>query len=168
VIHGYSPRRMTAIYQDPAIDDYPFMAIDVNGPMMRLYDEECVYTFGAEKFPVSGLGAYSGVPFTEGQWTYIEKRSHGLSFCPVVRYRDRMLLDGEEQFGIVEPLIDIQRRVDETEFQLLGAQYYTAFQMRYVTGWIPQSEVEALQASMGDFMAFEDDKVKVGQLPAPR
>lgn len=164
VIHGYSPRRMTAVYQDPAIDDWPFMAIDVNGPTMKLYDEECVYYLGSENFPVSGLGATLQIPASGVQWTYIERRTHGLSFCPVVRYRDRMLLDGEEQFGIVEPLIDIQRRVDETEFQLLGAQYYTAFQMRYVVGWLPQSDKEALEASMGDFMAFEDDKVKVGQL----
>jgi hypothetical protein len=32
VIHGYSPRRMTAIYQDPEIDDWPFMAIDDQRP----------------------------------------------------------------------------------------------------------------------------------------
>jgi hypothetical protein len=73
------------------------------------------------------------------QWHYIERRAHGLNFCPVVRYRDRMFLDGEEQFGLVEPLIDIQRRVDETQFELLTAQYYTAFQMRYVIGWIPRT-----------------------------
>jgi hypothetical protein len=30
---------MTAIYQDPDIDDWPMMAIDVNGPMVRLFDE---------------------------------------------------------------------------------------------------------------------------------
>lgn len=164
VIHGYSPRRMTAIYQDPEIDDWPFMALDINGPMIKLYDEECVYYIGAESNPVSGLGAQGGIISAPASWEYIEKRTHGLSFCPVVRYRDRMFLDGEEQFGLVEPLIDIQRRVDETQFELLTAQYYTAFQMRYVIGWLPQSDAEALKASVGDFMAFEDENVKVGAL----
>jgi hypothetical protein len=32
-----------------------------------------------------------------------------MGVCPVVRFRDRMLLEGDEQFGIIEPLIDIQR-----------------------------------------------------------
>jgi hypothetical protein len=164
VIHGYSPRRMTAIYQDPEIDDWPFMAIEINGPMVRLFDEECVYYIGAPDHPTSGLGASTGFVTPPAQWEYIEKRTHGLSYCPVVRYRDRMLLDGEEQFGIVEPLIDIQRRQDETQFELLTAQYYTAFQMRYVIGWLPDNDAEALKASVGDFMAFEDDGVKVGQL----
>lgn len=164
VIHGYSPRRMTAIYQDPEIDDWPFMAVEINGPMVRLFDEECVYYIGTKSNPVSGLGAQAGFVVPPTQWEYIEKRTHGLSFCPVVRYRDRMMLDGEEQFGLIEPLIDIQRRLDETQFQLLGAQYYTAFQMRYVTGWLPESEAEYLKASMAEFLAFKDPDVKVGTI----
>jgi hypothetical protein len=163
VIHGYSPRRMTAIYQDPEIDDWPFMAIEINGPMIRLFDEECVYYIGAEEFPTSGLGAPLTISLG-AQWHYIERRAHGLNFCPVVRYRDRMFLDGEEQFGLVEPLIDIQRRIDETQFELLTAQYYTAFQMRYVIGWLPQDDQEALKASVGEFMAFDDADVKVGSV----
>jgi hypothetical protein len=48
-----------------------------------------------------------------------------------------MLLDGEEVFGIVEPLIDIQKRIDETTFGMLVAQYYQAFKQRYIIGWLP-------------------------------
>lgn len=164
-IHGYSPRRMTAIYQDPTVDDWPMMALDVHGPMLRLIDEECVYYIGAEKYPVSGLGAAQLQGDTSGMnWTYIERRTHGLPFCPVVRFRDRMLLDGEEQFGIVEPLLDIQRRLDETQFQMAIAQYYQAFKQRYVIGWVPQSEQEYLKTSASNFWAFADDNVSVGTL----
>lgn len=166
VIHGFSPRRMTAIYQDPTIDDWPFLALDVNGPMIRLFDEECVYYIGAEKNPVSGLGVAGSLFVAGTQWTYIEKRTHGLNFTPVVRYRDRMLLDGEEQFGIVEPLMDIQARIDETAFEMGIAQYYQAFKQRYVIGWIPQSEQEFLKTSSADFWAFADPDVKVGQVDA--
>lgn len=161
VIKGFSPIEMTAIYQDPTIDDWPMMALEVRGPMMRLYDEESIYFIGSEEFPVSGLG--DTLQWTNPtSWNYIESRSHGMGFCPVARFRDRMLLEGEEQFGIVEPLIDIQRRIDETTFGMLTAQYYAAFKQRYVTGWLPQSDQEALKAAIGDFMAFQDPNVKVG------
>jgi hypothetical protein len=164
VIHGYSPRRMTAIYQDPEIDDWPFMAIEINGPMVRLFDEECVYYIGAPDHPSPGLGASTGFVTPPAQWEYIEKRTHGLSYCPVVRYRDRMLLDGEEQFGIVEPLIDIQRRQDETQFELLTAQYYTAFQMRYVIGWLPESTPRRSRRRSATSWPSRTTDVKVGQL----
>jgi hypothetical protein len=74
-----------------------------------------------------------------------------------------MLLEGEEQFGIIEPLIDIQRRIDETTFGMLTAQYYAAFKQRYVIGWIPQSEAEAVEASVAALVTFQDADVKVGE-----
>lgn len=164
VMHGYSPRRLTAIYADPTVDDWPIMALDVNGPMLRLIDEEAVYYIGSEKYDVSGLAAPMMAAPSGANWAYIEKRTHGLGYCPVVRYRDRMLLDGEEMFGIVEPLIDIQRRIDETNFEMAIAQYYQAFKQRYVIGWIPQSEQEYLKTSASNFWSFKDDTVKVGTL----
>jgi hypothetical protein len=56
VIHGYSPRRMTAIYEDTDVDEWPMMALDVNGPMLRLFDEECVYHIGVESYPAHRPG----------------------------------------------------------------------------------------------------------------
>lgn len=163
VIKGYSPRRMTAIYTDPDIDDWPMMAIDVNGPMVRLIDETGVYRIGLERAPLSGLDAPADFIPPATDWSYIDFFEHGFDFCPVARFRDRMLLDGEEQFGIVEPLIDIQKRIDETTFGLLVAQYYAAFKQRYVIGWVPQSEQESLTAEASSFWSFADDNVKVGQ-----
>ncbi|HEY5201353.1 MAG TPA: phage portal protein [Acidothermaceae bacterium] len=162
VIKGYSPRRMTAVYQDPDIDDWPMMALDVNGPMLRLFDETSVYRIGIEQYPISGLGA--ALTINPGQqFVYLDQQSHGLDFCPVARFRDRMLLHGEEQFGIVEQLIDMQRRIDETTFGMLTAQYFAAFKQRYVIGWVPQSQMEQLKAEVSSFWAFKDDTVKVGE-----
>lgn len=165
VIKGFSPIEMTAIYEDPSIDDWPIMALEVRGPQIRLYDETSVYFIGLENFPISGLGATTLIP-DQASWKFLEAREHGMGFCPIARFRDRMLLEGEEQFGIVEPLIDIQRRIDETTFGMLTAQYYAAFKQRYVTGWVPQSEQEAIKAAVGDFMAFQDPNVKVGSTDA--
>ena len=164
VIKGYSPRRMTAIYQDPDIDEWPIMAIDVNGPMLRLFDETSVYRIGLENLPISGLGVPSTFTPPLADWRFIDAQEHTLDHCPIARFRDRMLLDGEEQFGIIEPLIDIQKRIDEATFGGMVAQYYQAFKQRYIIGWLPESEQQMLKTAASDFWTFKDQDVKVGQL----
>lgn len=164
VIKGYSPRRMTAIYQDPDIDEWPMMALDVNGPYLSLFDETMRYRIGIENYPVSGLGASSVFTPPIADWKFIDAAPHGLGHCPIARFRDRMLLHGEEQFGIIEPLIDIQKRIDETTFGLAVGQYYQAFKQRYIIGWIPESERELLKTAASEFWTFKDPDVKVGQL----
>ena len=167
VITGYSPRQMTAVYQNPSRDEWPMLALEVDGNMLRLYDEEAVYYLGDENGPRSGLSASStssfGLP-NLGGWRFIEARPHGLGVCPVVRYRDRMLLEGEEQYGIVQPLLAIQERVDETVFGLLVAQFFSAFRQRYVIGWVPESEAEEMKASASQMWTFADTDTKVGDL----
>lgn len=160
-IEGRSARRMTAVYQDPSVDDWPMLALDVNGPMMELYDETSVYRIGIENYPISGLGI--ALSISNDQFTFIDVREHGFAFPPVARFRDRMLLEGEELYGIVEPLLDIQRRIDETTFGMLTAQYFAAFKQRYVLGWVPQDATEDLKASVASFWAFKDPDVKVGE-----
>jgi hypothetical protein len=162
-LRGRSARTMTAVYQNPYDDEYPMFALDVDGPMIRLYDEEAVYFVGVESRPRSGLGVPTSAP---APWSleFIESRSHDMGVCPVVRFRDRMLLEGEELFGIIEPLLTIQERIDETVFGLLVAQFYAAFKQRYAIGWVPKSEQESLEASAAAFWAFEDPDVKVGEL----
>lgn len=183
VIAGHSPRKMTALYQDPSSDEWPMLALLVDGAQMRLYDETNVYLFGIENPGLRGALAmpaatmdYTGqgtttydssaapVPITGSYLSYIETRAHDVGVCPVVRYRDRMLLDGEEQYGIVEPLITIQNRINETTFGMLVTQFFQAFKQRYVLGWVPESEAEYLRATQADTWTFESSDVTVGQL----
>jgi hypothetical protein len=160
-----SPLTMTALYQDPTVDEWPMLALDVDGSMIRLYDEEAVYFIGKENQPRSSFGWTSQYPVQPvPDLTFIEARPHGFGACPVVRFRDRMLLEGEEQYGIIEPLLSIQQRIDETVFGMLIAQFYAAFKQRYVIGWVPQSEQEALEASASALWTFDDADVKVGEL----
>jgi hypothetical protein len=163
-----SPLTMTALYADPTVDEWPILALDVDGSMLRLYDEDNVYYIGHENAPRPFVG-YASTPWGAAtppvaDLAFIEARPHPMGVCPVVRYRDRMLLDGEEQFGIVEPLMSIQQRIDETVFGMLIAQFYSAFKQRYVIGWVPADEREKLQASASTMWTFEDATVKVGEL----
>lgn len=146
-----SPRKMTAVYGDPVEDDWPLLALRHDNDLLRLFDEDQVYYLGRER---------NGT-----RLEFVEARAHGLGVCPVVRYRDRMLTDECDQVGIIEPLIPIQARTDETVFGLLTAQYYAAFKQRYVAGWIPDNEAQMLQTAASQLWAFADPDVKVGDLP---
>jgi DNA-binding XRE family transcriptional regulator len=97
---------------------------------------------------------------------YIESRTHDVGVCPVVRFRDRWLLDGEEQYGIVEPLLSIQSRITETTYNQSAAEYFTAFIQRWVAGFRPQDETQALSMAAGDVWYFSSKDVKVGQFQA--
>lgn len=177
-ITGRSARQMTAVYGEsmqwdprtdspPVDEDWPIMALEINGPMIRLYDEEKVHFIGTKSQPTSTLGWRDPTYWRANNFDYIEGRSHGVGVCPVVRFRDRMLLDAEDEtWGIIEPLIAIQARLDETTWQMQVAQYFTAFIQRYVMGWMPRSEQEALRQSASDTWFFKDADVKVGQFAA--
>lgn len=176
-IRGVSPRQMTALYGermewDPSIDapvddDWPIMALEVNGAMIRFYDETDVHFIGVKNVPHSALGWRDYAYLAPANFNYIEKRSHGVGVCPVVRFEDRNLLWGEQELrGIIEPLLSVQKRIDETTFEMMVAQYYSAFVQRYVLGWVPPDQATALKQAVSDVWYFKDENVKVGQFEA--
>jgi hypothetical protein len=164
-VRCFSPRRMTALYQDAEFDEWPMLAAYVDGSHLVLLDEDGEYRFGDER---GVLGTSSSLLPWPGSLTPLQPRSHGLGFVPVVRYRDRMLLSGEEQLGIVEPLLTIQERIHEQTFQGMVAGYFEAFRQRYVLGWVPKSEQEELKAGAARIWYIDEDpaNVKIDALPA--
>lgn len=174
-LRGLSPRQMTCLYgepiestpgETPVDDDWPIMALEMKGKAIRLYDEEKVHFLGVKQVPQSALGWKDPVFGTPDNFEYIDSREHGVGVCPVVRFRDRWLLDGEEQFGIIEPLLAIQSRINETTYEMLAAQYFSAFTQRWVAGWRPKDDTEALMMAAGDVWYFSNADVKVGQFNA--
>lgn len=165
-IDCYSPRQVTALYEH-SDDEWPMSYIVVDGRSVRLVDDEASYFFGIEEWarPLLSEPSWSA-RVSDGWLTYIETRGHDLGAPPLVRYRDRMLLDGEEQLGIVEPLMIIQERIDETQFQSDQAAYVQAFKQRYILGWVPKDEREELKMNAATMWYFEDgkDDVTIGEL----
>jgi hypothetical protein len=171
-IRCLSPRQMTCLYgepvewtpgEGPVDDDWPMLALEIKDKAIRLYDEKYVYFIGVKQVPQSALGWRDPLLQAIDNFEYIERREHGVGVCPVVRFRDRWHLDGEEQYGIVEPLLSIQSRINETEYNKGAAEYFTAFAERWVAGWRPQSEEQALTLAAGDVWYFSSKDVKVGQ-----
>lgn len=161
VMKGVSPLNMTAVYQDPINDQWPMFALQTDRRLLYLYDDAFVYTLGMENMPTSTFGYPNWQNISD--LAFIEMKPHDAGVCPVVRFRDKMLLEGEEQFGIVEPLLAVQARINETNFGTLVAQYFSAFRQRYIMGWFPETEQEALRATAADVWLFKDPDVKVGQ-----
>jgi hypothetical protein len=153
VIRGKSPRRMTALYEEET-SEWPIMALEAipssDKWAYRLYDERSIHFFGADA--------------DQGNLTFLESRDHNLGVVPVVRFLNTRDLD-EDNFGEVEPLMDLQDQIDATTFNLLVAQFYGAFKQRYVIGWLAPDESERLKASISNLWTFEDnpDDVKVGE-----
>ena len=166
-VRGFTPRKMTAIYADPEFDEWPIASLHVDGPNgehLVLTDEEGEYRFRLSSGALFGSGVDGfSAPLGTRTLEYVDHRSHGvgLGVCPVIRYRDVLLLDGEEQYGIVEPLLVIQERIDETSFGQLVAQYFAAFKQRAVLGWVPSSEAEELKAGAARIWYLDVDPSQV-------
>lgn len=172
VIRPLTPRKLTALYADPiewtpgvtpADNDWPQMALEINGKAIRFYDEEFVHFIGVKHVPESALGWKDPMYSSADNFEYIEARPHNVGVCPVIRFRDRWLLDGDEVMGIIEPLIQVQARIDETVYEGLVAQYFTSFTQRWVAGWKPKDSAEALRQAASDTWYFDKNDVKVGQ-----
>ncbi|MCP3801845.1 phage portal protein [Allokutzneria sp. A3M-2-11 16] len=169
VIRPVSPRRMVAVYDDEASDDFPLYALEVRrsatpaGPrnLARLYDANAVYFLAAEEHG--------------GGWSYVEHREHGLDVCPVVRFRNTYETNAEGYtLGEIERRIPMQNSLNQTNFSLAVIKEFGAFRQRYAIGWEPPRDEKtglpredaALTASIRRLWAFGDPDVKLGEFDA--
>lgn len=158
VLRGVSPRRMQAVYADPAEDDWPMYAVRVerNGraQMIRVLDDTAEYWLTTER----------------GQPELIEYRTHGLGVCPVVRYWDHRDLDGRTP-GEVEPYIPVAARINKTAFDRMMTQHFASWKVRTIAGMVrPEGASDAevqqkkLQLRQDDILIAEDPDTKFGTL----
>ncbi|MEY8577220.1 phage portal protein [Corynebacteriaceae bacterium 6-324] len=173
VISLASPRQMVALYGEdhywPGADgvstEWPIIAAEIKQNRVRLWDEERVYFFGAKHVPSDPRQWDKQTWNNTSNLEFIESRRHNIGVVPIVRYQDRMLLDGEEQHGIIEPLVSMQKRLDMTNWEQGNAQWVSAFKQRYVVGWAPKDETTqaSMKASDTWFINADGSKAKVGQ-----
>ncbi|GHJ59141.1 chromosome partitioning protein ParA [Nocardioides sp. OK12] len=169
VIRGVSPRKMVALYADPAEDDWPMYAarFDAAGQssfMVRLYDDEVVHFVS--------VGASGDEP------TYIEYREHGAGVTPVVRYSNSIDLEGRT-FGEVTPLIPVAKRINKTDYDRMLAQHSNSWNLRVFSGidasqgpntegLTPAQAAEKAQIRLrqSDVVTLKDPNSKAWSLPA--
>lgn len=133
VITPYSPRTLTALYDDPLHDEWPRLAMTVKRmPNPESADEGtrlCVYDANFRY----------DVQRRKNKWELdTEVALHGLGVVPVVRYLDEQRTDILPR-GKVEPLFPAQRQLNQITFGLAMALQYGAFKQRWVTGMSDES-----------------------------
>lgn len=157
VIRGYSPRKMTALY-DPDDPDWPVAALSAEPGKekwtYRLYDDQNVHV-------IEGPPEEGG---DKADLKIVETREHGIGVTPVIRFMNEQDLDSNND-GEVEPLMHLQDQINLTTFGLLVSQHYAAFRQRYIIGWTAESETQLLKAGASRLMTFGDapEDVKVGE-----
>lgn len=164
VLRGVSPRKMWAVWEDPADDDWPRYAMQVlrsneSGHRVKVFDEVNVYT----------LTVPSGIP-PDGEDLIIESvQQHDAGVCPVVRYAHELDLDGRTR-GEVEPYIPLAARINKTSYDRMLTQHYNSWKIRYIAGLAaPDTEEgavrQAMKLSQMDLLVSEDPDTKFGALP---
>lgn len=158
VMRGVSPRKMLAVYADPAEDDWPMYTIKVDPApggkhLVQLMDEEDIHFVEVDK-----IGE---------ELKYIENRTHGAGVCPVVRYA-MPDLDGRCD-GQVEPFISLAKRINKTAYDRLLTQHFNSWKIRTVTGMAkPEDDAEAKNAALllrqKDLLVAEDPDTRFGTL----
>lgn len=183
ITRGLSPLRTVALYQDARTDIEPVAAVyfrqfdarDALDPrdgfgIAHVWDDQDRYT----------------LHFKGDEWVCKEVAKHGASVVPVTRFITHRDLEGRT-WGVIEPMIPIQDRVNQTIFDLLIAQTYTSFVVRTVSGMAPPMKMR-LDEDTGEqvpvldengnpipdqqkldaarWFYAEDPDVKFGSLPA--
>lgn len=137
---GLSPRKTSAVFEDPANDDTPYAALTIltwpsrDGQALgaaHLWDE-------THRHDVT----FKDWADTESVRVDTEHAvEHGASSCPVTRFAAQVDLDGRTM-GVVEPMIVLQNRINQTIFDMLVVQTYGAFKVRTISGMAPPHKME--------------------------
>jgi Phage portal protein, SPP1 Gp6-like. len=160
-----SARRMLAAYEDDVLDEWPVFAVetstgfDEDGDkiVVKFYDDSGILTFKAKDTEFSSL-------------KFESSEEHGTGFCPVVKYRNIVDLEGDNP-GEVDPLIPMQDQINFTTYGLLMAQLYSAFRQRWATG-LAQSKDEngvpnqPFRPRVDSMVASENSETKFGEFAA--
>ena len=160
VMRGVSPRKMFALWDDPAEDDWPLYAMRVmestrQSHLVRVYDDNATHTLRVED--TGSKVEYLGTP-----------EVHEAGVCPVVRYANMLDLDGRTP-GEVEPYIAAASRINKTAYDRMLVQHFNSWKVRTVSGMAePENVDEAtrkkLQLRQDDLLVAEDPDTKFGTL----
>lgn len=162
LIRGVSPRKMVALYEDPAEDDWPKYTMQIientsTDMLVRVLDDTAEHEL---ELGVDGVDV-----------KYIRQRgAHDAGVCPVVRFANMLDLEGRTT-GEVEPHIPLAARINKTGYDRLLTQHFSSWKVRYVTGMAEPDDEESatrakLQLRQDDILIAEDADTNFGTLDA--
>jgi hypothetical protein len=143
---GLSPLKTTALFEDPANDIVPATALQVVRWGSGDKPGKAFVWDDTEKYEITFMG---DTGFDPDQIQITSHEEHGASECPVTRFHAYVDLQGRT-VGVVEPIIPLQNRINQTVFDLLVAQTYSSFKVRWVSGMVPPLKTEPVYEIEGD------------------
>jgi hypothetical protein len=162
-----SALKTVALFEDPANDDEPYVALTVtrwpqtegevkdHAPgKARMWDAKNEYAVTFK----------STNDFNKGVTVTVKKR-HGADECPVTRFAAAVDLEGRT-WGVVEPMIPLQNRLNQTVFDLLVVQSYASFKVRTISGMAPPIKMKPINEEGEEVLnPTEDDERVVDWVP---
>jgi hypothetical protein len=145
VIRPYSPKRLTARYEDPG-DEWPVSAVawSTDAVPKRVVAEGvwsdsdvppgCTAEQLTDELVLKWARIADQQAGTMPEWSLISASSHGATVVPVVRYLDSQGDPDCTPLGKIEPLLPLQSQLDQITFNMLMAQQFSAFKQKWVTG----------------------------------
>jgi hypothetical protein len=149
---GLSPLRTAAIYDDPATDEDPLAALHVVRWAGEENPGEARFWDGPIEYSITFKNGKDGGAVIDFEME--EVGDTGAGACPVTRFATEIDLDGRTR-GIIEQVIPLQDRLNQTVFDLLIAQTYGSFKVRYATGMAPPMKLAPKRDEEGNVVGFE-------------
>lgn len=148
---GLSALLTSALFEDPANDLVPEAALTIKRWATSEERGLARMWIGPQEYAVT----FKSLTDAESV-TVVKGRRHKVTTCPVTRFTASVDLEGRTM-GVVEPMIPLQDRINQTVFDLLVAQTYGSFQVRTVTGMAPPLRMKAVLDELtgeptGDFV----------------
>lgn len=165
---GLSTFRTTALFEDPANDITPKVALTITrfpNPSQKTelkygkakyYDETNEYDVLFENYDIGG----------DQKVFFTLVGPHGAKENPVTRFAVGLDLDGNS-VGLIEPMIILQDRLNQCVFDLLIAQTDGSFQVRWSTGMAPPVQMRPVYVMDGDHELLDADGNKVIERMVP-
>src|SRR5690606_29655944 len=145
---GLSPLKTAALFADPANDETPEWALtitreagetpvsDPDRPSLQADNQDMDRMVPGRALMWSERDAFE-VTFRGVTDVSVRRLGpHGATSCPVTRFTAEVDLEGRSR-GVVEPVMILQDRINQTVFDLLSAQTYNSIKVRTVTGMAP-------------------------------
>ena len=144
---GLSALTTAALFDDPANDIVPEAVLHVTqfpkGEGDKAVPGKARVWVGPQEFALT----FKSLSDTKSA-RLTRAKKHPTHECPVTRFAASVDLEGRTM-GVVEPMIPLQNRINQTVFDLLIAQTYGSFQVRTATGMAPPVKMKAVLDEAG-------------------
>lgn len=175
LITPYSPRELTAVYDDPVNDEWPVYALACSEGFDAATRRRVVRLDLLDGADGKGWKYRFTRPASEDgarlEFDPKESGAHGLPVTPVVRWVNAGQDLDSGPVSEVEPLFELQDQLDNTTYGLLIAQQFAAFRQRWVSGMTIEEDasgapVEPFRAGVDRMFQAESPDAKFGEFGA--